>query len=383
MFRRKGIVKDLKAFFSLKAKRVEAINNTTPNNLPTTYGVNELASSLHPGFIKAKVSKVVKAPSNTTIITLEANKFPYFKAGQFVTLSLKIGNSLVTRPYSIYSSPKDALNGILEVAVQKAGFFSNELSNIKVGSNILVGEPSGDFYYDDLRDKKNILAIAGGSGITPFVSMAKALNEESDDFNLTILYGVKTLSDMIYDFKDIKSDKVKVIPVLSNEEKDGYLHGFITKDILKDHLNDNVSVFMCGPDAMYDFVKKEIVSLGYNEHRIRQEHNSIKDLDIKSPKEFKLVVHMKDEIFTIKALENETLLVAMEKAGLCAPSRCRSGVCGFCHSRLISGDINTPNVHDHRRLADVKFGYIHPCATYPLSDLEIDVPEQAELKQLM
>ena len=83
---------------------------------------------------------------------------------------------------------------------------------------------------------------------------------------------------------------------------------------------------------------------------------------------------MRDQVYTVAALENETLLTAMERAGLKAPSRCKSGSCGFCHSRLISGEYHVNKEHEYRRLADLKFGYIHPCCTYPESDMEIDVP---------
>ena len=78
--------------------------------------------------------------------------------------------------------------------------------------------------------------------------------------------------------------------------------------------------------------------------------------------------------------ENETILIAMERAGLAAPSRCRSGVCGFCHSRLIKGTYKM--VADFRRIADKEFNFIHPCCSYPTSDLEIDVPPIDELKEI-
>ena len=71
---------------------------------------------------------------------------------------------------------------------------------------------------------------------------------------------------------------------------------------------------------------------------------------------------------------NTTLLRAMEDAGLNPPSDCRSGRCGWCHSQLLSGDVYIPASVDGRRLADKEFGYIHPCCTFPLSDLSIDVP---------
>jgi ferredoxin len=64
----------------------------------------------------------------------------------------------------------------------------------------------------------------------------------------------------------------------------------------------------------------------------------------------------------------------MERAGIKAPSRCKSGSCGFCHSRLVRGEYFVDTKHEYRRQADLKFGYIHPCCTYPESDMEIDVP---------
>ena len=62
----------------------------------------------------------------------------------------------------------------------------------------------------------------------------------------------------------------------------------------------------------------------------------------------------------------------MERAVLSVPSSCRTGGCGFCHSKLVSGKFSIAGA-DKRRLADVKFGYIHPCVTYPDSDMEIIV----------
>ena len=61
-------------------------------------------------------------------------------------------------------------------------------------------------------------------------------------------------------------------------------------------------------------------------------------------------------------------------AGLPAPVRCRSGICGFCHSRVVDGEYFIEKENDFRRAAVRKFNYIHPCSAYPESDIEIDVP---------
>ena len=370
---------DIKKFLEMANDRRKIIDETPATPLPKTYAVNELSKALHPGVIPAEIIAIEPVGNNCKKITLkstsENKRFPYFKAGQFVTLSSEVGTSFVTRPYSISSSPKEAMKGILEVTVQKAGFFSTYLlEEAKVGDKIVVGEPSGDFYYDTLRDNKNVVAIAGGSGITPFISMIKSLEENSDDFNLTVIYGARTRKDLLIDYKDVKSSKVKLVIVLSEENVEGYEHGFITGELLTKYLPETYSVFMCGPNAMYKFVKAEFEKLGVDKYSIRQEHNSIGNRVVENPRTFTLKVHMRDKIYEIPALENETLLASLERAGIKAPSRCKSGSCGFCHSRLISGSYHVDKEHEYRRQADLKFGYIHPCCTYPESDMEIDVP---------
>ena len=370
---------DIKRFMEMSNDRRKIIDETPATPLPKTYAVNELSKALHPNVIPAKIVAIEEAASNCKTIRLESmsenKRFPYFKAGQFITISSNVDSSFVTRPYSISSSPKEAMKGILEVTVQKAGFFSTYLlERAKVGDEVVVGEPSGDFYYDTLRDSNNVVAIAGGSGITPFMSMVKSLEENSDDFNLILIYGARTRKDLIIDYKDVKSSKVKLVIVLSDEEAEGYEHGFITKELLEKYLPSKYSVFMCGPNAMYKFVRGEFEKLGVSQYAIRQEHNSIGNRVVENPKTFNLKVHVRDEVYNIPALENETLLAALERAGIKAPSRCKSGSCGFCHSRLVSGNYYVNKEHESRRAADLKFGYIHPCCTYPESDMEIDVP---------
>ena len=370
---------DIKRFQEMVNDRRKIIDNSPSTPLPKTYAINELSKALHPNVIPAEIVSFKEVGRDCKVITLkstsENGRFPYFRAGQFITLSTRVGDSFITRPYSISSSPFQAMEGIMEVTVQKAGLFSTYLlEEAKVGDKLVVGEPTGDFYYDNIRDKETIVAIAGGSGITPFISMIKSIVEGSDDFNLIVFYGVRTRSDLLIDLDSVNHEKIKVIPVLSHEEVEGYEHGFITKELISKYVPERYSVFMCGPDAMYNFVKEEFVKLGLNRYSIRQEHNSIGNREFVEPKVFKLTVHMRDKTYVIDAYQNETLVAALERAGLAAPVRCKSGSCGFCHSRLVKGEVTIPEKYESRRAADLKFGFIHPCCTYPESDLEIDVP---------
>ena len=376
---------DIKLAMEMTAKRRQLIDETPAAPLVYEYGVNRLAKALHPGFVKVAIAE--KTPCSADCVKIELRpaagggeppggvEFPYFRAGQFITLSCRAGDSFLSRPYSIISSPKEALGGMLEIMVQRKGIFSTFLINeASEGTELWMGEPSGDFCHDSIRDRNHILAIAGGSGVTPFLSMMKAIREGSEEFRLTLVYGARTRAHIPFDPEDFRGEGVDMVVVLSEEEAEGYRHGFITADLLKEYIDADTSVFMCGPDAMYRFVQGELKDLGFDPTKIRQERNSVGDRKVSEIQLFRLAVHIRDAVYELEAANNETLITAMERAGIPAVVRCRNGSCGFCHSRVVNGEYFIDSKDDFRRAADKKFNYIHPCSTYPKSDMEIDIP---------
>jgi ferredoxin len=122
------------------------------------------------------------------------------------------------------------------------------------------------------------------------------------------------------------------------------------------------------------FVRKELENLGFDDTKIRQERNSVGDRKVSEIRTFRLTVHIRDTVYELDAANNETLITALERAGIPAVVRCRNGACGFCHSRVVNGEYFIDSKDDFRRSADKKFNYIHPCSTYPESDMEIDIP---------
>ena len=369
---------DIKLAMGMTAKRRQLIDETPAAPLVYEYGVNRLAKALHPGFVKAVITEKTPCSADCVKITLapaDNGEFPYFRAGQFITLSCRAGDSYLSRPYSIISSPEEALAGRLEIMVQRKGIFSTFIiDEAPAGTELWMGEPSGDFHHDSIRDRGHILAIAGGSGVTPFLSMMKAIREGSEDFRITLVYGARTRAHIPFDPDEFRGENVEVVVVLSEEEAEGYRNGFITTDLLKEYVDDDTSVFMCGPDAMYRFVRGELENLGFDPARIRQERNSVGDRKVDEIKVFRLIVHIRDAVYELDAPNNETLITALERAGIPAVVRCRNGSCGFCHSRVVDGEYFIDSKDDFRRSADKKFNYIHPCSTYPESDMEIDIP---------
>ena len=384
---------DMLKFKNQPATREKAIAAAPDKEVSAVFASNEKAKLLHPDFQKLVVTEIVDRPGADakTYVFKSADDKPlaYFRAGQYLSLSTKINGAYVNRPYSISSSPKRALEkGEYTVTVKKVedGFMSDYLlDNLKVGDEILSSGPQGHFYYEPMRDAKHVVALAGGSGITPFLSMAAAICEGTEDFNLTVIFGCRDRDNILFkeEFEGLcANEKIKVVHVLSEEEVEGFDCGFITKEVIEKYAPDKYSIFVCGPEAMYRFVEKEIAKLKLPTKFVRRELMGVTKTVWELPgypaankdKVFKLKVSQCGKEFEIDASANETILTALERAGIAAPSRCRSGECGFCHSKLLSGKVYIPEENDGRRFVDERHSYVHPCSSFLLSDAHIDVP---------
>ncbi len=379
----------------LREKMIAAADDKPPVSI---YNANILAKKLHPNVQHAVVSEVIDhdaagAKSFVLVPDKEAGtqQLAYFRAGQYVSLALDIGAAKLNKPYTIRSGPKDALDGSYTLTVKRnaVGYASDFiLDTWTVGTKVRLSGPLGEFYHQELRDAKHVVALAGGSGVTPFYSMAAAIADGIEDFALTILYGSRTY-DTILLREELEAvaaranGRVKLVHVLSDETREGCETGFLTAELIKKYAPaGDYSVYVCGPKAMYRFMDTELPKLGLKTRRVRLEvpgEYGDPSGDAAYPaaakgKTFTITVSIRGEKQSVPCRADETLLHAMETAGIRAPSHCRSGECGWCHSRLVSGEVYIPDDHDGRRLADKKFGWVHPCRTYPLSDVELDVP---------
>ena len=366
-----------------------------------SYVPNQLANALHPDKQFVKVDRIVEHSADFKSYYLVADtakgteKLAWFSAGQYLSVNLEIGPMKMTRPYSLASSPREALEGgyyMLTVKRVQDGLASNFiLDNWAVGTELTVSAPLGNFTYEPLRDAKTVIGLAGGSGITPFRSLAKAISQGDEDAKLVLLYGTRTLADAVFqdEFKALEAacPNFKLVNVLDSEEAEGCEHGYITAELIKKYApeGEDYSIFLCGPQAMYNFADKEIATLGLRRKFVRHElfgeyFGPEKEADYPADvaPEFKLTVRIAGSEYNITAPANESLLRTMEKNGIAAPAHCRSGECGWCHSKLVSGEIYTPKSVDGRREADYIYGYIHPCCSFPLTDLVIEVPPVAK-----
>ena len=364
---------DMLRFKNMPKVREAAIQAAPATPLPKTFTTNEKAKVRHPEMQRVVVAEIrPNGPDVKTIVLRSEDGAPLapFRAGQYVSVTAHIGETVTTRAYSLSGSPAWAKRGEYNIAVRRDpnGFVSPWVQDTwQVGQKLTISGPQGQLYYERLRDAKKVVALAGGSGITPFMGMAYAIRDGFEDFDLTILFGSRTEDGIVYkkelDEVCAACDKVHVVHVLSDEEKPGYEHGFITAELIKKYGGEEYSVFMCGPQAMYNFLDGEIAKLGLRRKFVRRElFGMIKDPwnqpgypeDIRG-KTFNLKVIQCGREYDITASADEPLLTSIERAG-------------------IVGKVFVPEKTDGRRRADIEFGYIHPCASFPMSDIVLDVP---------
>lgn len=160
----------------------------------------------------------------------------------------------------------------------------------------------------------------------------------------------------------------------------GMEQGYITREIIRGNADTGAAeYFLCGPKEMYAFLERELAPLEIPPEQyhvelpgeVKQRPDSVKDGS--GEQVFDLAVEIEGKTHKIKVSSEETILVAMERAGIKPESRCRSGNCGYCRAVLQDGAVFTDPARETREAADIVRGLIHTCCTYALSDLSLKI----------
>ncbi len=217
------------------------------------------------------VKEVRKETEDTFTLVVQPKKQISFKPGQFFFLRLD-GRKLYARhPFSVSSSP-DEKN--LSFTIKLAGRFTQHAQKLKPGENIQIEGPFGNFIPRE-KEKEQVF-IAGGVGITPFMSMINYNKNSKVKNKITLLYGSKKEKDIIFkkELDSISESWLKKVYLLSQEQKHGFEYGRINKEIILKYLPDikNKIFYICGPKAMNLSVSHILTNLGVNKKDIITEN---------------------------------------------------------------------------------------------------------------
>ncbi len=390
----KGFLKDVGGASRVTKARRDSYQNASAVPDPKD-PIRETADLLHPAKMEFKVVSIRDASPTSKIYRLESTDghIPVFQCGQYVNFRLKIGESLLTRPYTISSAPYEARGErpFIEVTIRRnrpylvPDYF---LEHVKEGTVLEGNMPFGTFYYEPLRDSKNLVALAGGSGITPFHSMAKEIAfGKLPDVHLTILYGSVHHNDIVLG-KELEAiekacpDRVRVVHVLSGDPFWEGEKGFFTRALIEKYAGEDPTYLFCGPLPMYKLLKSIMQEMGITCRRFRHDvmNNPVDATQIEGwpmgneQKTWKLTVLRGIHEDVIEARGGEPVAVALERAAIPIDTHCRCGECGYCRTQLLEGTIFVSPNGDGRRLMDKEMGWFHACSSYPTSDLKIKIP---------
>jgi ferredoxin-NADP reductase len=191
-----------------------------------------------------------------------------FKPGQATDVSINKSNwQNEMRPFTFTSLPHDEyLEFTIKTYPEHEGL-TNELLSLKVFDELIVHEVYGSILYT-----RPGVFIAGGAGVTPFISIIRDLSSKNHIANNMLLFANKTKQDIILE-NELEYLLGKAFKnTLSDEQIDGYAHGFITEEFIKANVHDfNQQFYICGPPAMLEAVEVLLHHLGVHKHNITQE----------------------------------------------------------------------------------------------------------------
>lgn len=367
-------------------EEIEASRKCGVNYTAETHSADQYINLLHPQRLRLRVSDLIEeTPSTKTLRLVSQDGYlPPFLAGQYIALLLDIGNIRTSRPYSISSPPNQT--GYYDITVRRVegGLVSNYLlDEVRKGDLLESSGPAGNFYFNPLFHDNTMVCIAGGSGVTPFLSMVREVVECGLNRTVYLFYGSRDLDDAIFHDQlhtiSERFENIQYVPVIENPPA-GYegASGLMTGELIRKRIGDirGKTFYLCGPQGMYDFCIPELEKLGIPGRKIRKEvygaPQNICD-DPGWPVEIK-----GDDVFSVRvnggaafeARAGDPLIATLEKKGIVIPSLCRSGECSMCRVKVLSGKVFQPAGALVRK-SDRQFGYVHSCVSYPLEELEI------------
>jgi ferredoxin-NADP reductase len=357
--------------------------------------VQQLADRLHPKRMRLRVTEIWHETPTAKTLRFERidGPLPPFRPGQYINLAVDVDGVLTSRPYSI-ASPPGADHLDLTVRDKVDGFVAPYLLNeVQVGDELETTGPSGSFYHEPLIDGDDLVFLAGGSGITPFMSIVReafAGEGTAPPLQMNLLYGSRSPDDVIYgqELADLAANHLsfRYSPVIS-EPPPGYggLTGFLSADLIRQQVGDvqGKTFYICGPNVMYDYCLAALTELDVPRHKIKRELYGPPDdvtqevgwpQDVAPGTMFSVQVEdpTLEDRKEIRVAAGEPLLNSLERYGVVVPAICRAGECSACRTRLLSGQVYQP-AHTGLRESDRQYGYIHACVSYPLQDLEIRI----------
>lgn len=348
-------------------------------------------------FHTLKISEVVRETEDAISVAFtvpeELQQDYEFTQGQHLTLKTDVGGEELRRSYSICSAVGDKKLRVAIKQIEGGKFSTYANQNLKTGQSLDVMIPQGRFSTPLAADnRKNYLAVAAGSGITPIFSIVKTILETEANSAVTLIYGNRTVAGILFlealeDLKNSYADRLNLVHILSREHQDAeLLNGRINREKCAELFSGALNAasfddaFLCGPEQMTMEVKEFLLDNGIGKDHIHFEL-FITDAAIAASARPAKDPHAEDagpQHFVTVILDGQrtevsipeqgvSILDAALEMGVDLPFACKGGVCCTCRAKVLEGEVRM-DVNYALEEDEVDEGFVLTCQSHPVSD---------------
>jgi ring-1,2-phenylacetyl-CoA epoxidase subunit PaaE len=328
------------------------------------------------------ISKIQRLTADALAIhfDVENNDLFQFQSGQYITIKQDINGEEIRRAYSICSTNVEGVAiGIKKVEGGKMSTFLT--SEVKVGDVLEVMPPAGNFIIKE--DKKHIVGICAGSGVTPILSMIKTELAKDGNAKFTLIYGNKTKDSTMFikELKQLQEDfpvRLKIHWTFSRQQVVGAINGRLDKNNIQQLLNTFIALktadayFICGPGELIDNANELLLLNNINQNNIHFERfTAIEKSDVADNASDEIVANVmvsvdgEDFEFTLSN-KGQTILDAAMEQGADVPFSCKGAVCCTCKAKVMEGKV-TMDANYSLSEEEVAEGFVLGCQARPAS----------------
>ena len=350
-------------------------------------------------FHKLRVTGLEKTIRDAMIVTLEPPEDADFSfaAGQYLTFRRDFDGEELRRSYSICSGLDD---GVLQVGIKRVdgGAFSTWVNDeMRVGDVLEAMPPMGRFSIPEQTGASHYLGFAGGSGITPILSILRTVLGRQPDSRFTLVYANRGVSSIMFreeleDLKNAHMERLNIIHVLESDAQEIDLFtGRVTEEKCAELFQALISprdvstAFICGPEPMMLGIKRALLAQGLTEAQIkfelfasaqsgRAKRRAASSTNAGGQTGIDVQMTLDGAMRTFAMNDQMTLLEAALANNLDAPHACKAGVCSTCMCKILEGEVEMAANHALEDY-EVARGYVLSCQAYPISKKIVAVYE--------
>lgn len=329
-------------------------------------------------FVPLRVERVVRETADAVSLVLDvpehcSQRYRY-QAGQFLTLCVTVDGQDLRRCYSMSSAPVD---DELRITIKRdpGGVVSNWINDIAAaGVELQAAPPEGRFVLrEGLSGDEELVAFAGGSGITPIMSLIRTTLAGSSR-RVRLFYANRDRDSVIF------SEALRRLCELHPEQLVVEHHldedrGVVSAAAIESFINGAgrtgaADFYICGPAPFMDVVESTLAGAEVDPKRVHLERFTVAEVDAEVAEETsvteEIVIDLDRMVTEATYRKGETLLQTARMAGLKAPSSCETGSCGTCMARVVEGSARMLN-NDALEEDEVAEGWVLTCQTLPTS----------------